>query len=67
MKKYQVRGILKKDGVAKPFCVEVEAKSIKKANERVKETVASICNEFYTNRKPIQCIINKKTVRCDNV
>ena len=65
IKKYMVRGILRKDNKAKSFTKVVQASSIKVAEQTVREIVSNYCNQFYPDLEEVKCIINKKTVRCD--
>lgn len=64
-RKYCVRGLLKRGHIAKQFSTVVEASSIKNANQSIKDKVRAYCESNHAGETPVQCIINKKTVRCD--
>lgn len=65
MRKYNVRGLLRRGNRAKQFSYKIEASSIKVAESSVKAIVSNYCKTFYPNLDEVKCIINKKTVRCD--
>lgn len=67
VKRYKVRGILKRGSIARPFSILVDETSIKKAESYVRDLVHSYWMSHYSNLDEVKCIINKKTVRCDNV
>lgn len=60
---YSVRGLLKKGDKVKRFSKVVRARTAWEANKKVKSIVESYCDVKYSNEEPVQCIINKKTVR----
>ena len=63
MRKYLVRGILKRDNKAKRFSTTVSANFAFQANRSVKEVISIYCENRYPDEVPLQCIINKKTIR----
>ena len=65
LKRYKVRGLLRKDDQAKQFTTVVSARSIHSANSIVKDIVRTYCEDNYPDKEEVKCIINKKTVRCD--
>lgn len=67
VKRYKVRGILKRGSIAKQFSIVVDETSVRKAESHVRDLVHSYWLSHYSNLDEVKCIINKKTVRCDNV
>lgn len=67
LRNYKVRGLLKKGSTARQFCTTVEASSIKAAEASIRNKVKDYCKDTYPDEEAVKCIINKKTVRCDNV
>ena len=62
-KSYKVRGLLKRGNKVKPFSITVKAASAHKADKMVREGIESYCQICHPLVDPVQCIINKKTVR----
>lgn len=60
---YSVRGLLKKGDKIKRFSNVVQARTAWEANKKVKSIVENYCDIRYSGEEPVQCIINKKTVR----
>ena len=65
MKKYYVRGLLRRGSKAKQFSYKISASSIKVAESSVKAIVSNYCKTEYPDLDEVKCIINKKTMRCD--
>lgn len=60
---YNVRGLLKKGDKIKRFSNVVQARTAWESNKKVKSIVENYCDIRYSSEEPVQCIINKKTVR----
>ena len=62
-KYYKVKGLLKRGNTIKHFSVIVKARNTHKANRIVKNGIEGYCRIKHPFLDPVQCIINKKTVK----